>query len=96
MPENVENTEKTIEFYKHTKDSITIENIVKMEKISFDEYKKIDADIQYKGDFIHTFYAPKEFEFIDKNKLNVRLELFCVASENGENVPYYKFIKATC
>lgn len=94
--ETSENNDKTIGFYQKTKDTITIENIVKLKNISFDEYKKIDKEIQSKGEYIHTLYAPTEFEFIDKNKLNVRLELFCVAEENGENVPYYKFIKATC
>ncbi len=82
--------EKTIGIYINTKDSITIENLVKEKQFTFADYLKMNKAGADSGNYMRTVYVPEEFNLTDKNNIDVTLNLFCVAEENGQNYAYYK------
>ncbi len=79
---------KTIGIYSNNKTSIIIENIVTEKQVPFSEYLKFSKS----GNPLSTFFIPKEGDLIDENNRRLKLQLFCVAEENGKKTLYYKSV----
>jgi hypothetical protein len=87
----MENTKKIElkEYHIGETTSIIIENVSKETLMTADEYIKFCNDNNEKGVYSQSFFAPEKAVI----EHGIKLELFCIASENGERVLYYKSTK---